>query len=64
MYSLIWPLNATKGQLISKELFDILNSPKKRTNKFDFATMIPQVDLFSFAFWKKLKTTKEPFEIN
>ena len=36
----LFGLNATKGQSISKGLFDILNSPKKRTNKFDFATMI------------------------
>ena len=34
--------NVPKGQLISKGLFFILNSPKKRTKKFDFTTMIPQ----------------------
>ena len=33
-------------------------------NEFDFTTMIPQVDLFSFVFWKKLKTPKRHFEIN
>ena len=33
-------------------------------NEFDFTTMIPQVDLFSFVFWKKLKTSKRHFEIN
>ena len=27
-------------------------------------TMIPQVDLFSFVFWEKLKTPKRHFEIN
>ena len=54
----------TKGQLISKGLFGILNSPKKRTKNFDFTTMIPQVDLFSFVFWEKLKTPKRHFEIN
>ena len=32
--------------------------------KFDFSTMIPQVDLFSFIFWEKLKTPKQHFEIN
>ena len=53
-----------KGQLISKGLFGILNSPKKRTKKFDFTTMIPQVDLFSFVFWEKLKTPKRHFKIN
>ena len=40
------------------------NSSKKRTNEFDFTTMIPQVDLFTFVFWKKLKTLKGHFEIN
>ena len=30
---------------------------KKRTEKFDFTTMVPQVELFSFVFW-------ENFEIN
>ena len=33
-------MDCSKGQSISKGLFDILNSPKKRTNKLDFATMI------------------------
>ena len=54
----------SKGLLISKGLFGILNSPKKRTKKFDFTSMIPQVDLFSFVFWEKLKTSKIHFEIN
>ena len=36
-----------KGQLISKGFCGILNSPKKQ---YDFTTMIPQADLFSFAF--------------
>ena len=56
-------LRPCKGQLISKGLFGILNSHKKRTKKFDFTTMIPQVDLFSFVFWEKLKTPKRHFEI-
>ena len=38
------------GQLISKGLFGILNSYKKRKKKFDLTTMILQVDLFSFIF--------------
>jgi hypothetical protein len=54
----------SKGQLFSKGLFGILNSSKKRTKKIDLTTMIPQVDLFSFAFWKNLKTPKRLFEIN
>ena len=33
----------------------------KRTNS---TTMKPQVDLFSFVFWKKWKTTKRHFKIN
>ena len=53
-----------KGQLISKGLFAILNSSKKQTKKFDLTTMIHQVDLFSFVFWKNLKIPKRLFEIN
>ena len=53
-----------KGQIISKANYGILNSSKKRTSKFDFTTMIPQVDLFSLVFWRKLKTPKRHFEIN
>ena len=29
-----------KGQLISKCIFGIFNSPKKRSKKFDFTTMV------------------------
>ena len=36
----------------------------EQTKEFDFTTMIPQVDLFSFVIWKKLKTPKGYFEIN
>ena len=57
-------IGSTKGQLISKCFLGSSISSKKRTNKFDFTTMIPQVDLFSFVFWKKLKTPKRHFEIN
>ena len=39
-----------KGQLISKCLFGIFNSPKKRTKKFDFTTMVTQVELLLFVF--------------
>ena len=38
--------------------------PKNEQKKIDFTTMIPQVDLFSFVFWRKLKTSKRHFEIN
>ena len=41
-----------KGQLIWKCLFGIFNSPKNRTKKFNFTTMLPQVELFSFIFWE------------
>ena len=33
-------------------------SSKKGTNKFDLTTMIPQVDLFSYVFWRKSTTPK------
>ena len=43
----------SKGQLISKCLYcAIFNSPKKQMKIFDFTTMVPQVQLFSFVFWE------------
>jgi hypothetical protein len=42
---------SSKGQLISK-------------CPFNLTTMIPQVELYSFVFWKILKTPKRQFEIN
>ena len=56
-------LVGSKGQIISKANYGILNFSKKRTNKFDYTTMIPQVNLFSFLFWRKLKTPKTHMEI-
>ena len=53
-----------KGQLILKCLFGIFNSPKKLTKKFDFTTMVPQVELFSFVFWENWRHQKNYFEIN
>ena len=53
-----------KGQLISKWFLGSSISSKKRTNKFDFTTMIPQVDMFSFVFLRKSTTPKKRFEIN
>ena len=38
--------------------------PKNKQKKFDLTTMIPQVDLLSFLFWKNLKTPKRHFEIS
>ena len=52
-----WLVNwgiVTKGQLISKGLFGILNSSKKQTKKFDITTMVLQVDLFSFGFFGRI----------
>ena len=46
-----------------KVFFQVDVSSKKRTKEFDFTTMIPQVDLFSFAFWRKSKTPINHFEI-
>ena len=40
----------TKGQTKFKRCFQADVSSKKQTNKFYFATMTPQVDLFSFVF--------------
>ena len=53
----------TKGQIISECFFVSSSSSRKRTKKFDFATMIPQVDLLSFDFWRKSKTPKNHFKI-
>ena len=52
-------LPSLKGQLISKCLFGIFNSPKKRTKKFNFTTMVPQVELFSFVFWENWRHQKD-----
>ena len=46
------------------DLLKLTFLPKKQTNEFNFTTMIPQVDMFSFVFLKKLKTPKIHFEIN
>ena len=53
-----------KGQTKSKWFFQADVSSKKQTNEFDFTTMKPQVDLFSFLFWKKLKAPKRHSKIN
>ena len=52
------------GQTKSIWFFQANISSKKRTKEFDFTTMIPQVDLFSFVFWRKSMTPKNHFEIN
>ena len=53
-----------KGQLISKCLFAILNSPQIWTKKFDFNTKVPKVELFSFVFGENWKHQKRHFKIN
>ena len=55
---------SSKGQTKSKWFFQADISSKKQTNEFYFTTMKPQVDLFLFVFWKKLKTPKRHCEIN
>ena len=55
-----------KGQLISKCLFCIFNSPKKRTKKFDYITMEYGTSsrIVFLCFLGELKTPKRHFEIN
>ena len=43
------------------DFFKLTIPQKKWTDEFTFTTMIPQVDLFSFVFWKKLEDTKKTF---
>ena len=43
--------------------FQVDVSCKKQMKEFYLTTMKPQVDLFSFVFWRKLKTPKRHFEI-
>ena len=52
-----------KGRLISKGPLVSSFLPKKRTKKFNFTTMVPQVELFPFVFLGELKTPKRHFEI-
>ena len=47
-YFVDWACTDFKGQLILKENCQAVNSSRKRTNEFDFTTMIPQVRLFWF----------------
>ena len=48
---------AIKDHLISEGLFGIISSSTKQ--KFDSTTMIPQVKLFSFLFWKYWRHKKD-----
>ena len=53
-----------KGQLISKRLFGILNSPKKRTKNLTLLLWYLRSTWFCSFFPMKLKTPKRLFEIN
>ena len=46
------------GQLITKCLFGIFNSPKKLTKKFDYS-MVSLVELFLFVFWENSRHQKD-----
>ena len=50
-----------KGQKKSKWFFQDDVSSKKWTNKFDFTTMVPQVDLFFVHFLEEIEDTKKTF---
>jgi hypothetical protein len=52
------------GQSKSTLCFQDKVSSKNQTNEFYFTTMKAKDDLFSFVFWKQLKTPKRLFEIN
>ena len=56
-----WMVMPHKGQLISKCLFVIFNSPNKRTKKFDLTTMAPNCFC---SFFGRIEDTKKHFEIN
>ena len=53
----------SNGEKKSKWFFQVDVSSKKWTNEFYLTTMKPQVDLFLFVYWRKLKTPKRHFEI-
>ena len=50
----------SKGQLVSTRLLGFFNSPKKRTKKLNFSTMVPQVEFFLFIFGT-IEDTKKTF---
>ena len=51
--------DSTKGHLISKSVFGIFNFSKKRPKKINLSTMLPQVEFFSFVFWKNWRHQKD-----
>ena len=61
----IWIFYSAKGQLISKCLFGIFDSPKKsKENKIDFTTNGTSSRIVFVRFLGELKTPKRHFEIN
>ena len=54
-------LSKTKGQFISKGLFGILDSSKKRRKKIELSTMIPHGRLVFVRFLEEFEDTKETF---
>ena len=44
--------------------FWYLQFSQKTNKKFNFTTMVPEVELFLFLFWGELKTPKRRIEIN
>ena len=52
-------MRTSKGQLISKANYQVVNSSKNRMNEFVFTTM----RRVFVRFWKKLKTPKSHFDI-
>ena len=52
-----------KGQLILKWFWGVIDFLQKTNERIQLIAMITQVDLFSFVFWRKSTTPKNP-EIN
>ena len=52
-------LAVTKGQLISKCPYGVFNSSKNERKYLTFSTIIPQVELFLFIFWKNWRYQKK-----
>ena len=50
----------SKGQLISKCLFSVFNSPKKQTWKFEFLPLPNGADIFR-SFFGRIEKTQKPF---
>ena len=63
LWKIFEPIVQCKGQKKLQWFFQADVSSKKQTNEFYFTTMKPQVYLFWFVFWRKLKTPIRYFEI-